>query len=219
MRMYVSDGKVELYSHPATRQDRWVIERLSSYRNGYFVEIGGYDGRHHSNTLALEEHFNWRGLLVEADPDLYEQAKLARPNCAHDCAAVSVTDGCDVQFSRGGVWGGLVAFLPDAWRYEATYRHTPEIWVPTTTLSNVLKRNYAPKLIDYFSLDVEGAELPILNEYFLKPTHHFRCLTVEFRDNITLMRLMRLLEPHGYVLERVCAWDAFFTFNLARSLQ
>jgi FkbM family methyltransferase len=203
---------VELHSQPATQQDEWVIEQLHGYRNGYFVEIGGHDGQHHSNTLALEKHFGWTGLLVEADPTLCEWSRFARPDCIHDCVAVSVVDS-HAWFSCGGAWGGLRAFLPEAWQREARDRNTPEIWVPTTTLRNILERNHAPKLIDYLSLDIEGAEVSVLNEYFKSPTHQFRCLTVEFRDSNTLMRIRRIMEPHGYTLELIRAWDAFFTFN------
>jgi hypothetical protein len=36
-------------------------------------------------------------------------------------------------------------------------------------------------------------------------------MTIEYQQDAgTLMRLERLLEPHGYTLERVQAWDAFF---------
>lgn len=211
MRTTICYGRpVELYSQPATRQDEWVIDWLQGRRGGYFVEIGCNDGKHHSNTLTLEKHFGWRGLLVEADPDLCEWARQTRPDCQHDCAAVSVTTGSVVRFSQGGQWGGLVNFLPTAWQCEAAKRHTPEIWVTTATLKAVLERNHAPTLIDYLSLDIEGAEVPVLEEYFKSPTHQFRCLTVEFRDSDTLMRLCRILEPHGYILEDVRAWDAFF---------
>lgn len=206
------DRPVELYSQPATQQDEWVIERLRGHYYGYFVEIGGHDGKRHSNTWALEKHFGWQGLLVEADPELCEWARVLRPKCTCDCVAVSVADS-NARFSRGGAWGGLVSFLPEAWRREAESRHTPEIWVPTATLRNILTRNNAPRIVDYLSLDIEGAEVPVLDEYFKNPTHQFRCLTIEFRDSDTLMQIRRIVEPHGYVLEQVRAWDAFFTFN------
>lgn len=34
-------------------------------RNGYYVELGAYDGVRFSNTLALELLFGWTGLLIE----------------------------------------------------------------------------------------------------------------------------------------------------------
>jgi len=210
------DYSVELHSQPATRQDEWVIETLRGQRDGYFVEIGANDGKHHSNTFALEKHFDWHGLLVEADPNLSDRSRFTRPNCKHDCVAVSTMDANAAWFSCAGPWGGLIVFLPEAWKREARDRHTPEIWVPTTTLRAVLKRNHVPLLVDYLSLDIEGAEVPVLDEYFKSPTHHFRCLTVEVRDSDTLMQVRRIVEPHGYVFEELRAWDAFFTYNPLR---
>ncbi|KAK8378453.1 hypothetical protein O3P69_011159 [Scylla paramamosain] len=40
---------------------------------GTFLEAGAYDGEFLSNTLYLEHDFNWRGLLVEANPVFFEQ--------------------------------------------------------------------------------------------------------------------------------------------------
>ena len=40
-----------------------------------FIEAGAYDGVEHSNTLWLEANLNWKGLLVEANPDQYENIK------------------------------------------------------------------------------------------------------------------------------------------------
>jgi FkbM family methyltransferase len=179
-------------------------------RGGYFVEIGGNDGLRHSNTLALEKHLDWTGLLVEADPDLYAKMTENRPNCDHDSRAVSVGDDCMVRFSQGGAWGGLSAFLPEAWRREAYSRKTPEIWVEAVTLRTLLRQHRCPYVIDYLSLDIEGAEIPVLQEHFLFPTYQFRCMTIECLNASDLMRLQRILEPHGYVLDRVQAWDAFF---------
>jgi len=45
--------------------DCFVDHILSSKRNGFFVEIGAYDGELHSNSLFLERVRGWRGLLVE----------------------------------------------------------------------------------------------------------------------------------------------------------
>ena len=202
---------IELYSQPATRQDEWVVERTRGLRGGYFIECGAHNGLQHSNTLTLENDFAWTGLLVEADPDLSAQAQKNRPACQHARCALSVTDDSVVRFTQGGQWGGLTNYLPKDWLWEHQRRQSPEIWVTTITLRGLLTRYKAPQTIDYFSLDIEGAEVPVLRDYFQSPLHTFRCLTVEYREDAgELMRLRRILEPHGYVLDQVRAWDAFF---------
>ena len=44
-------------------------------RNGYFVDVGAYDGVTYSNTCFLERELGWQGVCFEANPRAY--AKLA----------------------------------------------------------------------------------------------------------------------------------------------
>ena len=41
-------------------------------RNGFFIEAGADDFLSGSNTLLLEEKYNWTGLLVEPIPFRYK---------------------------------------------------------------------------------------------------------------------------------------------------
>ena len=50
-------------------------------KNGFFVEIGGYDGEQFSNTLFLERERGWDGLLVEANPYTYDMLQSRDRNC------------------------------------------------------------------------------------------------------------------------------------------
>ncbi len=202
-----------IYSQEATAQDSWVIETLKHKRNGFFIEIGGYDGHTHSNTLALERSFDWDGLLVEANPRFFKLIRERRPACQYDDRAVSCTTGGTSQFTCSDRWSGLRGFLPPAWIRESDARKSPTCWVQTVKLFDLLREHNIPKIVDYLSLDIEGGELPVLDEFFRfgHTLFRFRCMTVEYQmDGGNLMRLERLLEPHGYSLEKVQAWDAFF---------
>ena len=42
-------------------------------RNGFFIEAGAYDGEVFSNTLFYELKQNWTGLLIEPNPDAFEE--------------------------------------------------------------------------------------------------------------------------------------------------
>ena len=65
----------------------------------------------------------------------------------------------------------------------------------TVPLLEVLQRNSAPRVIDYFSLDVEGAEMFIMED-FPFDQYLIRILTIERPG----MSLRSLLEQHGYKL-------------------
>ena len=44
------------------------IEEYLNYDDGFFVELGANDGVTQSNTLYLEKHRKWKGVLVEPTP-------------------------------------------------------------------------------------------------------------------------------------------------------
>lgn len=50
--------------------------------------------------------------------------------------------------------------------------------LPTRRLINVLREHQAPKLIDYLSIDVEGAEDRVLGDFDFG-AYRFNCITIE----------------------------------------
>ena len=50
-------------------------------RNGFFIEAGAYDGEVISNTLFFELKQSWTGLLIEPNPDAFEE--LNKKVCLH----------------------------------------------------------------------------------------------------------------------------------------
>jgi hypothetical protein len=49
---------------------KWIFNNTEKDQNpGIFVEIGALDGVTYSNTLFFERMFDWRGVLIEAQPE------------------------------------------------------------------------------------------------------------------------------------------------------
>ena len=72
----------------------------------------------------------------------------------------------------------------------------------TVTLRHILERFRAPPVMDYLSLDVEGAETFVM-ESFPFDRYRFQLLTVERPDD----RLCRLLMQNGYrLLKQLKKW-------------
>ena len=47
-------------------QDIILNDRIfKNKKNGYFIDIGAYDGVCFSNTLLYEEKFDWNGICIE----------------------------------------------------------------------------------------------------------------------------------------------------------
>lgn len=208
------------HSHPATRQDEWVFDRTPGQR-GFFVEVGAHDGVRHSNTLALEKD-GWSGLLIEANPSLYSQMVVNRPKALHSNAVVSNWEREDAGFILGDSYGGLLDFMPREWMDEHVKRGNPVVRVPTRTLASVLEEHKCSRVMKYLSIDVEGAEFAILEQFIKveslkRPQHQtiFQLITVEFRyDTVLLDKLERLLTD--YRLDELRGFDACFVHRSLR---
>ena len=190
------------YSHPATKQDLWVLEKFGG-ESGSFVELGGYDGVTHSNTLLLE-NLGWYGSLIEAHEPFYLQCKENRPNSA--VYHVAIGDGTRQKMFVGGQYTGLAIPMPEEWREEHVRRNNETVVVQTKPLAEVIGTDK----LDYLSLDTEGGEYEILENWF-QTGGRCRLLTVEFRyDGALLMRLERLTADFGMKLDQVRGFDACF---------
>jgi len=55
-------------SHSQLGQDAFALLLAERRHGGTFVEVGAGNGRDHSNTLMLERHFAWDGILIDRDP-------------------------------------------------------------------------------------------------------------------------------------------------------
>ncbi|MCH2175310.1 MAG: FkbM family methyltransferase, partial [Lentisphaeria bacterium] len=167
-------------------QDIWVFgEVFNEKKEGFFLDVGAHDGIELSNTYLLEKRYNWDGICIEANPISYGSLNEVRSvNCIQVCIG---NEGEQVSFSANGLFGGIVGL---------DNKEDPNsIMVNTRSLANILKENNAPNIIDYLSIDIEGAEdLALLN--FPYDTYTFLCLTIERPSQ----NLRECLKNNGYIL-------------------
>jgi len=146
-------------------EDRFVYKTFfRGMRSGVFVEIGALDGTRFSNTRFLQHEMGWRGLLMEPSRRNYA-ALRANPRCAFNATCLNVAV-CDrwgtVSFLDAAAVGGISDVLHANLerhfsKFEDLKRATAHdaICGPMGDLVKIagLER------VDFFSLDVEGAEL------------------------------------------------------------
>jgi hypothetical protein len=53
---------------------------MTPKRNGFYIEMGAFDGVQESNTRFFELCLGWKGLLIEASPTTFENLKHNRPH-------------------------------------------------------------------------------------------------------------------------------------------
>ena len=126
--------------------------------SGIFVEVGALDGFMFSTTKFFEDYLNFIGVLIE--PSLaFRRLVHNRPNCLLVNKAVSSQDGV-AEFIGTCAMSGLVDHLPSEWKDMVHVDSTPYM-VATEPLGSILTRAEVP-YVDYLSIDVEGAELEVL---------------------------------------------------------
>ncbi len=151
-------------------QDKWVSEKV---KEGFFVDVGAYDGIESSNTYFLEQR-GWNGICVEANPTVAEILKKNRRLAVS--TAVAEFDG-SLRFSGDKVNDGGELIM-------------------CNKLTTILDDIFAPKEIDYLSIDVEGYELNVLKGMDFKK-YCVKYITIE--HNIYLEGPARKNEIYEYL--------------------
>ena len=84
-----------------------VVQHVTRGKPGSFVELGALDGVHLSNTYALEKCYDWRGVLIEADPTNFAALKQSDRKAARIHAAVCDATSGTMPITRFGEsgWG------------------------------------------------------------------------------------------------------------------
>jgi FkbM family methyltransferase len=149
------------HSYSQLGQDKKVYDFYKGKREGYFVEVGAYDGVALSNTYALEK-LGWKGICCE--PLASRFGDLIKNRSAHCCnQAVYHTTGLTVSFDIEGNYGMLSGINKhiDAHKHVVN-KNKQTVTMQTISLNDLLERFEAPPFIEYLSLDTEGSEYEIL---------------------------------------------------------
>lgn len=180
-------------------QDEHVINIFNKKTNGFFVEIGAYDGVSMSNTYLLEYDYNWKGVCVEANPTYFSHLVKNRPNCINLSYAVFNENDKQMSFIDDKS-GGCSGFVET--NSHTHILHNPIITVTTKKLTTILDELNAPSFIEFLSLDTEGSEWEILNSHdFDKYIFGYICVEHNFIAT-NRMKLRELLESKGYTYYR-----------------
>lgn len=165
-------------------EDRILWQVFRERTQGYFIEIGAYDGVTLSNTYFLEQA-GWCGMLVEPIMPLCQKAAQSRPNSRVIHAA------CSKKGSQGTAKFTVTQNVPVLSFLAADQDHIDrciregaqlvEIEVPVVTVDDILLyERYHPGpggnpwiknegwKIDLVSIDTEGCELDVLDGFNLE---------------------------------------------------
>jgi len=170
---------------------------FSQKKVGYFVEFGATDGIELSNTYLLESEYGWEGILAEP-AKTWHNALRSNRNCHISTECVYSASGEKLEFSEvENRTLSTISKYSDGDSHSIERLNQTRYEVDTITLLDLLNKFGAPEYIDFLSIDTEGSEFQILQNF---PFHHFRfgfiCIEHNFTDNER--KLDELLSRNGY---------------------
>ena len=185
------------------------LKKYLNFKEGFYIEIGANDGLHQSNTYYLEKKKKWTGLLIEPGSEAFSRLIKNRSsnNIMENVACVSFEYESDyIDFYDYYLMSFISNIDSDndiksheniANQYiENTELEYSTYKVRAETLNSILLKHNAPKIIDFFSLDVEGEELSVLKGFDFN-IFKIKYLLVESRN---LLRMEEFLIQHNMKL-------------------
>ena len=199
------------------RQPSIVLDILDDRRNGFYVECGAADGQISSNSLYLELFYNWSGLLIEPNPDLFASLldKNRQAYMVNSCLSPT-SKPMLLSFTPAGIGGGISDLIPANQLAMRRIRSTKPINIQCFPLYSILAA-LDIKHIDYFSLDIEGAEVDVLKTLSFD---HVTTDVISVEKRIIddpketekkQKEIEAILRPHGFIVKTELRLDVILS--------
>lgn len=155
-------------------EDFAIWELLDYAIDGFYIEVGAFDGKSLSATWALDA-IGWNGVLIEPIPDRYKECVANRPHArvVHAALAAKGSSGTAefevVQGGPGGMFSRLPATSAMDPRVAQSNAKRTKVHVPLTTMDDILASHPTPVTrVDAAVIDVEGGEVALLQGFDLE---------------------------------------------------
>ena len=124
-------------------------------KTGRYLDLGAHHPTTISNTKLLYDR-GWRGVNVEANPNLIEAFQLERPEDINVCCAVAPTEGESTFYMYDDYSGLNTLVKPD-------YEPQKTITVRTKTLNQIVDEYCGGKFPQLLLIDVEDLDYDVLS--------------------------------------------------------
>jgi len=181
-------------------------------KEGFFIDVGAFDGVYLSNTYAFEQ-LGWSGICIEAFPEYFDLCVKNRPGsqCVQAACLAGGRGPVEFRTERGGLFSGVKAdegFTASIYRGQnVPFDGFRTIRVPSASLDELLDGKTGE--IDFVSIDVEGAELEVLKGFDVE-RYRPRVLVLEANRPEERQAIDDYLGGRGYRLARSMAWNHFY---------
>jgi len=191
---YYGQNKLDQYIH-----ENWIRK---PFKDGTFLELGAIDGVKFSNTKFFEDNMGFnKGVLIEPDPNAFKRLVKMRPNCQCFNYAVhnTLSEINFLQSNENAV--GCIETSAEKPFKERWHKNSNKLSLPAKKLSSILSETDI-KYIDFWSLDVEGAELECLKSMDWNIPIGLLCIEIKDTkyDNPDEEKIRQILKDKNFTL-------------------
>ena len=198
MECYLAGNAVLKGMYSQNNEEQFILSHFQG-RGGRFLDIGAYDGKTFSNTLALAER-GWTGVCVEPSPSVFVlllQLHGRNPGVVLLNAAVALSPGFTTFYDSGGdAISSTVEAHVRKWEIGyKTAKFTPyEVYA--VALSDLFDRYGFG--FDFINVDVEGNSFNLFERLPFARLDRTTCICVEHDDRA--QAVVEIGSKHGFRL-------------------
>jgi FkbM family methyltransferase len=219
--------------------NRWFFKNRGP---GFFIDVGAFDGILGSNTSYFEKHLQWRGIAFEPNPPAFEALRANRScrliqGCAYHQDGQIPFLGLSEREQRKGTksrrprsvlsmvfdsshGGAMLGGIPEhmnqgkwvEWVRKAMKLNQTLTTVPCHRIDTVLNDS-GVKIVDYLSIDVEGAELEVLRGIDFE---RVQVNVIGVEHNHKFSEIYDLLTTSGFEYQGLLFFDEIFVHKRPR---
>lgn len=188
---------IAFHSYAQFGEDQTLFRIFNEKCSGVCVEVGAFDGRTGSNTLAFEE-IGWGTVLIEPIPALADKIRQDRPRALlFECVVGPKSGEVILSIPTGSETLSSVSSSPSQIHRSINSSNIIEkIAVSQRTLDSVLEEA-GLNFIDFITIDVEGYEISVLEGFDLERWRP-RIVILEDNSSGTSIDVALFMEARGY---------------------
>jgi len=195
---------------PRPQPSDMAVHLLNEQEDGFFVDIGAFDGVRCSNSVVFEEGYSWSGICVEPNPETFQELVKWRPHTRNFNIGMGNENG-SLEFWKCGSLSGFEKYCSSEHKQRIINEvggkdDVQIILVPIRNTTEFLQEQNVT-YIDYLSIDAEGGDLEIIKSIDF---NQFDIKLISIEADHSFEEIKNILQQNGFKYVTKCCADNFF---------
>jgi len=198
-------------TYAMNNEDTAVLDYFKNKKNGFYVDVGCYHPIHRNNTYLLHKK-NWNGINIDTSEFSIDLFNFIRPKDLNYNCAISNKNEIIKVFYQKKLSQLSTTEIDQA--KNVFQGNIKEKKIEAFNLDEILnKSNYRNTKIDFLDIDVEGADLKVLEGLsFDKYNPELICVEIHEKE-VKLSKIYNFLTEKKYKL----IWSGIFSHLFKRA--